>query len=107
MSIPLELMVEPDTHAWCYRACWCDGEPDSTFLANIPESWLDLIPFMVARKLLEQGNNPDRLLIVRLRGADFDLMRAPLGVVAAPPLLNTAKPVTKPAYCVYRDQRHV
>src|SRR5438270_13204458 len=78
--IPFELMVEEQPDTWCYRVCWCDGEPDNMFLANIPESWLDLIPYMAARRLLEQGNNPDRLLIVRLRGADFDLMRAPLGV---------------------------
>ena len=105
--IPFELMVEEQPDTRYYRVCWCDGEPDSTFLSNIPESFLDLIPYMVARRLLEQGNNPDRLLIIRLRGADFDLMRAPLGVVAAPPLLNTAKPVTKPTRCLFREHRHV
>jgi hypothetical protein len=104
--IPFELMVEPQPESCCcYQVRWCDGEPDSVMLANIPEPWLDLIPFMVARRLLEQGSNPDRLLIVRLCGADFDLMRAPLGVVAAPPLLD--KPVTRPAHCLYRDHRHV
>jgi hypothetical protein len=103
--IPLELVVEEQPGAWCYRVCWCDGEPDSIFLANIPEPWLDLIPYMVARRLLEQGNNPDRLLIVKLHGADYELMRAPLGVVAAPPLLNVDNPVSQPAHCLYRDQR--
>jgi hypothetical protein len=107
MSIPFELMVEEQPDSWCcYHVRWCDGEPDSVMLANIPEAWLDLIPFMAARRLLEQGSNPDRLLIVRLHGADFDLMRAPLGVVAAPPLLNVDRPVTRPTHCLYRDHRH-
>jgi hypothetical protein len=130
--IPFELVVEQQD-TWCYRVSWCDAviaeameaklangeqidiqdhdllvgslvEPDSTFLANIPDTWLDLIPYMVARRLLEQGNNPDQLLIVRLRGADFDLMRAPLGVVAATPLLNIDKPVSKPTHCIYRRE---
>ena len=67
---------------------------DNTFLTNIPEVLLDIIPYMVARKLLSHGNHPDRMLIVKLRGADFELMRAPLGILAATPVLND-KPVTE------------
>lgn len=106
--IPFELVVEQQADSsWHTMYCvrWDDGEPDSVMLANIPECWLDLIPYMVARKLLEQGNNPDRPLIVRLRGADFELMRAPLGQVAAPPVLNDT-PVNQPTHCLYRDHRH-
>jgi hypothetical protein len=109
---PLELMVEdqPGTNVGfngCYRARWCDDAvPRNIFLANIPDTWLDLIPYMAARKLLQQGYNPERLLIVKLRGADFDLVRLPLGVVAAPPLPNINKPVTKPTHC-YWDHTNV
>jgi hypothetical protein len=107
MNIPMELLVEEQPQSCeCFHVCWL-GEPDSVLLANIPEAWLDLTPFMAARALLRQGYNPDRLLVVRLYGADFDLVRAPLGVVAAPPLLNFAKPVMHPLRCLYRDHRHV
>jgi hypothetical protein len=101
--IPFELIVE-EQHgdAGCYRVCWCDGEPDPVYLCNLPEIWLDLIPYMVARRLIRQHNNPERLLIVKLRGADYELMRAPLGMVAASPLLNVDNPVNKPAHCLYR-----
>jgi hypothetical protein len=37
------------------------------------------------------------LLVVRLHGADYELMRAPLGAAAAPPLVNFAPPVKEPA----------
>jgi hypothetical protein len=47
---------------------------------------------MVARKLLSGGSHPER--IVKLRGADFELMHVPLGIVAATPVLND-KPVTE------------
>ena len=88
---PIELIVEEQPDSFCYRVCWCDGEPvDNTFLANIPEVLLDIIPYMVARKLLVHGSHPER--IVKLRGADFELMRALLGIVAATPVLND-KPV--------------
>jgi hypothetical protein len=108
MTIPFQLIVEEQPGSdGCYRVRWCDDEPKNIFLANIPPSWLDLIPYMVARKLLEQGNNPERLLIVKLRGADFDLMRSPLGVVAAPPLLNTNKPVTQRVHNPYWDHANV
>lgn len=59
------------------------------------------------RQLLEQGHNLDRLLIVHLQGADLDMMRAPLGAVAATPLVNAAAPVKQPMRCIYnRDRRH-
>jgi hypothetical protein len=48
-------------------------------------------------------------LIVRLSGppqhapADYELVRAPLGVVAATPLLNTAAPVNHSFNCIYES----
>ena len=102
--IPFELTVKPHPDDHClYAACWSEGDAQ---IDNIPEIWIDLIPFMIARKLLSQGNNPDRLLIVRLEGADYELMRAPLGVAAATPLINTAAPVWQSTRCVYRRGRH-
>ncbi len=102
--IPIELTVQehPDSPLH-YRIVWLDGD---LFLGAIPECWLDLAPYMAARTLLEQGYNASRELIVRLQGADYELMRAPLGVVAAPPSLATS-PVTQPTRCVYRERRHV
>ena len=73
-----------------------------TLLSHIPEPWLDLMGFLIARRLLEQGYNVNRLLVVRLQGADFDLMRAPLGAAAATPLVNSAAPVKRAAYAMSR-----
>jgi hypothetical protein len=65
MRPPIELIVE-DQPDGAYRVCWCDGEPvDNTFLTNIPEVLLDIIPYMVARKLLSGGSHPERMLIVQ------------------------------------------
>ena len=44
------------------------------------------------------------MLIVRLQGADYELMHAPLGAVAATPLVDYAKPVGRAAYN-YRPER--
>lgn len=97
---PIELTVtpHPDDHS-LYRACWSDGD---TQLTHIPEPWLDLIGFLVARRLLEQGDDVNRLLVVRLQGADFELMRALLGAAAAPPLVNIAAPVKRVAHAISR-----
>ena len=75
---PIELTVLPDPHNGSphYMVCWPDDESGPTC---IPEIYLDLAPFMAARFLLSQGYNPQRLLIVRLQGADYELLRAPLG----------------------------
>jgi hypothetical protein len=103
---PIEMLVEEQNEhqyrvrydAWHYREPRDDGS-DKIFLANIPLSWLDLVAYMVARKLLDEGGyDVDRQLIVKLQGADRELMRAPLGVVAATPLLNTDKPVPPATY---------
>jgi hypothetical protein len=99
----IELMVE-EQDTGIYHVRWDDGcwHHKEILLANIPEPWLDLLPYMAARRLLDGEYSLDRLLIVRLQGADLELMRAPLGVVAATPLLNTNKPVTQPAHYLYR-----
>jgi hypothetical protein len=97
---PIELNVSPHSdNTMLYMACWNDGD---VFLNGIDEIWIDLLPFLIARKLLSQGYDPARPLIVRLQGADYIFMQAPLGVVAATPLLNTAAPVTRSARCLYR-----
>jgi hypothetical protein len=103
---PIEMLIEEQDayqyrvrwEAWQYHAPRDDGS-DKIFLANIPLSWLDLVAYMVARKLLDEGGyDVERQLIVRLQGADRELMRAPLGVVAATPLLNIDRPVTQAHY---------
>jgi hypothetical protein len=102
-DIELTVTSHPDD-GLLYMACWNDGEQ---LVHHIPEAWLDLVPFIAARLLLEHGCNLDRLLIVRLQGADLDMMRAPLGAVAATPLVNSAAPVKQPMRCIYnRDRRH-
>ena len=99
---PIEMQVEVQNEhqyrvrydAWHYREPRDDGS-DKIFLANIPLSWIDIVSFMIARKLVDEGGYElDRELIVKLQGSDHDLVHAPLGVVAATPWLNFDKPVT-------------
>jgi hypothetical protein len=103
---PIEMQVEAQNEyqyrvrydAWQYLAPRDDGRDNKIFLANIPLSWIDIISYMIARKLLDEGGYElDRELIVRLQGSDRELAHAPLGIVAATPLLNT-KPVTYSTY---------
>ncbi len=79
---PIELTAMPhsDDHS-LYRACWADGD---VLLSHIPEPWLDLMGFLIARRLLEQGYDVNRLLVVRLLGADYELMRAPRAPLLPP-----------------------
>jgi hypothetical protein len=104
VSQEIKLIVEQQPDDNCYRVCWCDGEPYWRE-ANIPEILLDLVPYMVARKLLSTGYRPDRILIVKLQGADYELMHAPLGIVAATPVLND-KPVTESTRSLYLKRRN-
>ena len=101
-AIELEVMPHPDDRM-LYMACWSDGDQ---LVHHLPECWLDLMPFLAARRLLEHGYDLKRLLIVRLHGAYLDMMRAPLGAVAATPLVNTAAPVKAATRCVYRGERY-
>jgi hypothetical protein len=104
MTAPIELTVAPHPDdSLLYRACWADGQ---MLLSHIPEPWLDLIGFMLARRLLEQGYNVERLLIVHLHGADYELMRGPLGAAAARLLVNFAAPVKEPARAMRVGLRH-
>jgi hypothetical protein len=97
---PIVLVVEEHPNAsMFYRVGWTDGEPLRP-IENVPEILLDLTPYIAARKLLAEGYHPERMLIIQLRGADYELMHAPLGIVAATPVLN-AKPVTDPARSLY------
>jgi hypothetical protein len=90
-NMPIELTVSShhDDHSR-YQVSWSDG---SHLIVQIPEIWLGLISFMSARALLEQGYKANRVLVIRLQGADYDLVSAPLGAVAATPLINYANPV--------------
>jgi hypothetical protein len=62
MSTSIEMNVEEQNEyqyrvrydAWQYREPRDDGS-DKIFLANIPLSWLDIVAYMVARKLLDEG----------------------------------------------------
>ncbi|MFZ2082197.1 MAG: hypothetical protein WAV38_37200 [Xanthobacteraceae bacterium] len=99
---PIEMNVEPQNEyqyrvrydGWHYREPRDDGS-DKIFLANIPQSWLDTVGFMVARKLIDEGGyDVGRELIIKLQGADRDLAHAPLAVLAATPWPNFDKPVT-------------
>ena len=97
-SPAIEITVVPQREDHCrYRACWPDGE---TQLAQVPETFLDLIGVMLARRLLEQGYAVERILIVRQEGADFELMRCPLGAAAATPMVNHAAAVKGPTRAV-------
>ena len=99
---PIEVLVRSHVDSDVqYMACY---PPDSQLIAHVPQLWLDLLPYMVARVLLDRDYNADRVLVVRLQGADFELMHAPLGAVAAPPIVNYAKPVRRAAYN-YRPER--
>jgi hypothetical protein len=101
MKRMIEMTVE-DQGGRRYRVRWHHYGPDDIFLADIPEQWLDLIGFMVARKLAEYGYNSEQLLVVKLQGVDYDLMRTSLGSAAATPKVNFANPVTEPARCIYK-----
>jgi hypothetical protein len=112
---PIELTVEPQDE-FCFRVFWYDNHgqyhdyrdgdwrKDDVVLANVPLPMLDLVPFMAARKLIDYGYDPNRLLIVRIRGGDLDMLRAPLGLVAAPPQLGT-QPITASALGAWRVSR--
>jgi hypothetical protein len=98
--VPIELTVMPDpADNWAFQVCWSDGRQH---IGGIPETWLDLIPFMAARTLLSHGYEADRLLIVRLQGADYELMSTTLGAAAGTPLPNEASPARHPMRCIYR-----
>jgi hypothetical protein len=88
---PIELIVRPEPDGKTYGVCWRGGD-GAQVIYQLGDLWLDLAPFAAARSLVEQGYDPDRMMIVHLEGADYLMMRAPLGAVAATPLVNTAKP---------------
>ena len=91
---------ENDDHVFAvYDAA---GEPIVSF---IPEEMLDITPWMAARRLLIQGLDPDRMLVVRLVGADYRNVAIVLwGIAAATPLPNIEHPVFEPMHCIYRRE---
>ncbi|MGO9401734.1 MAG: hypothetical protein ACLP19_28435 [Xanthobacteraceae bacterium] len=99
----IELTMRPHAdNGYLFEAIWNDGE---VFINGVHEGCIDLAPF--ARRLLEQGYDTRRTLIVRLRGADYLLMHAPLGAVAATPLVNHAHPVEHPTQSIYHQREVV
>jgi hypothetical protein len=99
----LVLIVEEhidDASQYCAR--WPDGD---AAISYVPAEMLDLIPLMCARRLLMSGHDPDRMLVVRLAGADYEFFRASLGCAAATPLTNDV-PITEPASEIYRSPHY-
>ncbi len=104
-ALPIEVVVEhrEETDSagqpWqAYRACLAaDGE----HVALVPEIWIDLLPFLAARVLLERGFDVRRPLRVFLRGADFMLADTMLGCLCATPLVDFLHPVSEPTRMLY------
>jgi hypothetical protein len=96
----IEWVVRPSGDCACYQCCWADGSPAMPIW--IPEQWLDLTPFLAARFLLENGYPTQAELLVRLVGADRIMARAPLGALAATPLINFDTPVQEGTRELYR-----
>lgn len=84
---PVELIVRQHGDSDSYRVYWGDGLDGLSNLA-VPSEWLDLIPFMAARFLVVEGYDTERPYVVRLEGADTNMMRTTLGHAAATPVLN-------------------
>jgi hypothetical protein len=84
-----------------YAAYDAAGEPIVSFVA---EELLDLVPWLAARRLLVQGLDPDRMLVVKLVGADYLMLHCTLGQAAATPLPNLEHPVFEPMTCMYRRE---
>jgi hypothetical protein len=92
--------LEVVEHGDSYACLWKDGTP--ALPINVPEHFLDILPLMVARDLLMRGYSAKRLLVIKLHGSDRLLARAPLGAAAAPPIINSAAPVSEPSRQIYR-----
>ena len=97
LSLVIEQHYDDDTQ---YVARWAsNGDP---VVSYVPEAMWDLIGYMAARRLMEEGHNPEKRIRVRLAGADFTMMDCTLGQAAATPLINFDKPVSAPASVIYR-----
>ena len=97
---PIEIIVTPQGEALQGNDFYQSHDADGRRLCgDVREVMLDLIPFIVARLLLDWNYyDLETLFIVRLQGSDSVMMRAPLGAVAATPLPNTANPIRHPSY---------
>jgi hypothetical protein len=91
---------EDDPSQYCAR--WPNGDPAISY---VPAEMMDIMPWMCARRLLMSGHDPDRMLVVRLAGADYEFFRASLGCAAATPLTNDV-PITEPASEIYRSPHY-
>jgi hypothetical protein len=94
MSIPFELVVKEQDFGRL-QVRWCDNKPDNIFLANIPDSWLDLVPFMVARKIVGSLEQPRAPVDRQIAWRRFRFDARPTRYCWRPPLLNTDNPVGK------------
>jgi hypothetical protein len=98
------IVREHDDDPEQYVASFENGDP---CIAHIPAVMLNLIGFMVGCRLLEQGHDPEKRIIVRLAGADYSLLDCTLGVAAARPLPNVEHPVFEATSVIYkRDHFH-
>lgn len=97
----IDILVTPHRDDATLYAGWLDSGNGEMLVNHIHEVFLDLMPFLVARRLHDRGYDLDSQLIVRLQGSNRDMMRAPLGVAAAPPLVNTVAPIRHRAHVVY------
>jgi hypothetical protein len=97
---PVELFLESQgSH---FTASFADGH---ILLNGTPEIWLDLAPYLIARALLDQGYDPQRIVVVRLRGDGHVVAHGEtIAVLAATPFPNRTTPVRGPIRCIYRDQ---
>jgi hypothetical protein len=93
--IAVEIIPYPDDHEKLRAVRSSD---DVELIAHVPRLWLSLLPFMVVTLLVEKKFDTNRLLVVKLRGADFVLCSDALGVMAANPIPNRANPISHAAY---------
>jgi hypothetical protein len=97
-----ELVVEqcPDKKRHL-KVRWADG---GEFWTNVPEIFLDLMPFAIARWLLHLDYDLERILVVRLHfpdwGDDREIIRAPLGALATTLSFNIDARVELPPWHV-------
>lgn len=92
--LPFRMILRPVKSQYLnqhYQLWWDDDEPAELFSqTKYPEPQLDLVPFSIARELLQRGNHPGRRLIIKLENADQIWFDELLGDAAAKPLVNRA-----------------
>jgi hypothetical protein len=75
---PIELVLHLDPQTGLLRADWPstdEGGPPVPAEFKLPQQWIDLAPWLIARLLADQGHDPSRELRMLIAGGDYDLMR--------------------------------